>query len=179
MKHAKYSLGSGLAFREESDMKYLKAMAARGWMFDGFGRFKRYRFIRKEKTVIDFHLDYHVDPTDDYFKRFKEAGWEHVASSDDRHIFKGEVGTEKITSDLTHKLTRYEEVRRQILVNTASTGLFLVMALFLMWQNTVERWNPVLTVLLIIAIIAFAINGLLLTFYTLHVKKIKNEEKDK
>jgi len=56
--------------------------------------------------TIDYHLLKEVDK-EEYYDMFKLAGWEHVCTEYDMHIFKVPLGTKPIYSDIDTKKEKY------------------------------------------------------------------------
>src|SRR5699024_5935287 len=86
---------------EESDMERLRKKSLRGWHIKKFSFFG-YRLERGEPTDVIYTIDYHLlneEDQEEYFDMFKMAGWEHVCTEYNMHIFKAPRGTKPIYSD--------------------------------------------------------------------------------
>jgi len=56
---------------------WLEEMARKGWvLFQVDFASLRFKFIRGEKTQVRYCTDYQENPSDDYFKLYKDDGWE-------------------------------------------------------------------------------------------------------
>ncbi|AWE07657.1 DUF2812 domain-containing protein [Lysinibacillus sp. 2017] len=134
MNEKKFVISDGIAFSEKRDLKVLKRFAAKGWIvkrYKGFG----YELEKREPEFIDYSIDIRnlaEEDKDEYFAMFEFAGWEHVCSSYDTHLFKAPVGTTPIYSDNTSKAEKLMRLQKSILPATWLTVCFMVLSYFMM-----------------------------------------------
>ena len=111
MTKLKFIASNGIAFSENKDLKMLQKFAAKGWhvkRYKGMG----YELEKGESEMVDYSIDVrHLTPDEEqeYFSMFDHAGWVHVCSSYDTHLFRAPVGTQPIYSD---RLTKKEKLVR-------------------------------------------------------------------
>ncbi len=116
MTKTKYIVSGGIAFSEKKDLKQLKKFAAQGWLvkrYKGMG----YELELGEPEIVDYSIDIRQlspDEEDEYFAMFEFAGWEHVCSSYDTHLFKASVGTKPIYSDSKTKAEKLLRLQKSI-----------------------------------------------------------------
>lgn len=116
MAQKKYLMSNGLAFSEQKDMETLRKKALKGWNLEGF-RFMGYKLEYGEPEDVIYSIDYRLlapDEEAEYFEMFSSAGWTHVCSEYDRHIFKAEPGTAPIYSDLESKKEKIERLAEPV-----------------------------------------------------------------
>lgn len=112
MKKSKYMMSGGLAFVEESDMNKLRKQSLQGWHVKEFSSFG-YRLEKGEPEDMVYTIDYHlVDEADlaEYLGMFEIAGWKHVCSEYNMHIFKAVKGTKPIYTDSGTKKEKYSRL---------------------------------------------------------------------
>lgn len=113
MRETKYVWCSGLAFKEEEDMKKLSQYAQHGWIFEkvaflGFA----YKLKKRESLNIEYTLDFQKDADDEYFTLFQDAGWTHVYSLVHLHIFHAPAGTKPIYTDKQTAAEKFERLKK-------------------------------------------------------------------
>ncbi|MGG1242146.1 DUF2812 domain-containing protein [Bacillus cabrialesii] len=111
MKQRKYMMSEGLAFSEEKDMKRLSDMASKGWVLDSFA-FMGYKLRKAEPQNLIYSLDYRAvedHNMDEYLDIFENAGWEHICSVYDTHIFAAAPETKSIYSDRSTMIDKYKQ----------------------------------------------------------------------
>lgn len=104
-------MSGGLAFSEADDMKKLQSKSLEGWHLKKF-RLAGYEFEKGESEDVIYSIDYRLlEPMekDEYFEMFTVAGWTHVCSEYNMHIFKAEKGTTPIYSD---KESAHDKINR-------------------------------------------------------------------
>lgn len=134
MTKTKYFTSGGIAFSENSDLKRLKKFASKGWnvkRYKGMG----YELEKGEPELVDFSIDIHhlsKGDEDEYFAMFEYAGWEHVCSSNNTHLFKASIGTEPIYSDRETKAEKLLRLQKSILPAVWITVCLTVITYILM-----------------------------------------------
>lgn len=105
------TMGAGLAFEPEKDLATFAEMAARGKHLTGVARLGHgWRFVEGTPEDAVFDLAYEHAPAADYLDYFRAAGWAHVLTVGDVHIFKAAPGTPPVH---TGSETRREEMLRE------------------------------------------------------------------
>lgn len=102
MKRTQYMMSVGLAFSEADDMKMLRRKSMQGWHLKRF-RCAGYELEKGDNEDVIYSIDYRLlelDEKDEYFDMFAIAGWKHVCTEYNMHIFKAEKGTVPIYSDI-------------------------------------------------------------------------------
>lgn len=101
MNQTKYILSAGLAFSEAADMKKLRHESMQGWHLKRF-RCAGYELEKGDNEDVIYSIDYRLlepDEKDEYFGMFAIAGWTHVCTEYNMHVFKAGKGTVPIYSD--------------------------------------------------------------------------------
>lgn len=138
MKKSKYIISGGLAYFEEFDMERLREKSLRGWHFKKFS-FLGYCLERGEPADVIYTIDYHLlkeEDQEEYFDTFEMAGWEHVCTEYNMHIFKAPKGTKPIYSDSDTKKEKYKRLSKSWRnASIVLLSLFIV-SLILTWKTT-------------------------------------------
>src|SRR5699024_12355356 len=85
----------GLAFTEQKDMEKLRRYSLKGWHVKKF-KFMGYSLEKGESADYIYSIDYRSlkkDEDDDYYDFFTSAGWTHVTSESDIHLFRAHACT--------------------------------------------------------------------------------------
>ena len=131
----KYIMVSGLAFSEETDLEKLSRYAKEGWLLEKIVGGFFYKLKKDKPQDIIYNLDYQREADEEYFKIFKEAGWNKVVSvSNYIHIFSAKVGTKPIYSDRESELDKYIRVRdtsKKGTIYSLIIGLILIGMMFI------------------------------------------------
>ncbi|SEN05676.1 Protein of unknown function [Mesobacillus persicus] len=125
MKKTKYMMSGGLAFSEQKDMEKLHKKSLKGWHVKSF-KFMGYELEYGEKEDVIYNIDYRVleeDEKEEYMEFFSSAGWTHVCSEANMHLFKAPSNTTPIYSDKDSKVEKYQRLGK--LINGAA-GVLLV-----------------------------------------------------
>lgn len=85
----KYIMSNGLAFSEQKDMTRLHELSKQGWHVKKFS-FLGYTLEKGTEKDWIYEIDYRTleDDDDEYFELFNQAGWSHVDSQANIHLFK-------------------------------------------------------------------------------------------
>lgn len=105
------TMSAGLAFEPGKDLATFAEMAAQGKHLAGTARLGHgWRFVEGAPQDVVFDLAYERDPDADYLEYFRAAGWAHVLTAGDVHIFKADPGTPPVH---TGGESRREELLRE------------------------------------------------------------------
>lgn len=129
MNQKKYLMSGGLAFFEKKEMEKLSRYAREGWMLEKFA-FLGFVLRKREPEHFIYSLDYQKEADEEYFSYFQEAGWTHVCSTGEMHIFKATPGTAPIYSDKQSEMEKYERESKSM-KKVAVTALLVTIFLFL------------------------------------------------
>ena len=172
----KYLMIGGLAFSEESDMRRLSEYAAKGWLLDSIKAGFFYKLKKGEPQNIIYSMDNQINPGEEYFEIFKEAGWTPVLlMGNQMHIFSAKEGTKPIYSDTQSETDKYltmEKTTRKgtIISLIAAVVIIAFMALSLMLFKPAFL---VLAGLLIIDLIVLVFNFMPYVAYKARIKEMK------
>lgn len=151
MKQTKYIMSGGLAFAEEKDMKKLRRFSLKGWHVTGF-KFSGYTLEKGESSDYIYSVDYRsleVGEEDEYFDVFASAGWSHVTSEGDIHLFRAEPGTKAIYSDSETLVEKYKSLSNSM----GYIAISLVVLTALAWLGTIISFGPLDSFMAVIAVI--------------------------
>ncbi|MCM3762889.1 DUF2812 domain-containing protein [Alkalihalobacillus oceani] len=151
MKKTKYIMSGGLAFAEEKDMERLRRFSLEGWHVNDF-KFMGYTLEKGESSDYIYSIDYRSlkeDEKEEYFDFFSTAGWTHVASEGNIHLFRSYPGTKPIYSDRDTTVEKYENVNRSMRVLAMPLAVLTV----LVWLGTVISTGTLKSVLQVVAVI--------------------------
>ena len=109
-------MSGGLAFSEAKDMDKLRKKSLKGWNLKRF-RFAGYEIEKGEPEDVIYSIDYRtLEPNADeeYYELFQSAGWTHVCSEYNMHIFKAAPGTKPIYSDRESKVDKINRLAQPV-----------------------------------------------------------------
>ncbi|MGE7768329.1 DUF2812 domain-containing protein [Peribacillus sp. NPDC096540] len=157
MVRTKYVMSNGLAFAEEKDMKKMRQKALDGWHLKSF-RFAGYELEKGDPEDIIYSIDYRTlqsNEEDEYFEMFSYAGWTHVCSSQDMHIFKAKKGTMPIYSDRESTIEKIERLANPLkgivaFFVTMTVILWLMMTFTSGLVQSISEWAFILSFVLTI-----------------------------
>ena len=101
MRQTKYITSGGLAFAEDKDMEKLRSYSLSGWHVRNF-QFMGYMLEKGERAEYIYSVDYRLlkdNEEEEYFDLFSTAGWSHITSEGDIHLFRAHPGTKPIYTD--------------------------------------------------------------------------------
>ncbi|MCL6604788.1 MAG: DUF2812 domain-containing protein [Paenibacillus sp.] len=127
-KEIRYVSSWGLAFAEEREMKKLSKWASKGWLFESFA-FTGFKLRKGDAQNIVYSVDYNTlssTELQDYVDTFRAAGWEHVCSLANIHVFSAPPGTIPIYTD---RATSHDKYSRAIISFQWSSLLFGLLSL--------------------------------------------------
>ncbi|MEI3606926.1 DUF2812 domain-containing protein [Pseudogracilibacillus sp. SE30717A] len=110
MSQTKYIMSGGLAFAENKDMEKLRRYSLQGWHASDF-KFMGYTLEKGESTDYTYSIDYRLlkdDEEGEYFDFFSSAGWSHVVSEGNIHLFRAYPGTKPIYTDQDTTVEKYK-----------------------------------------------------------------------
>lgn len=149
MTKQKYIMSGGLAFSESKDMEKLRKYSLKGWHLSGFS-FLGYTLTKGIKKDYIYNLDYHSitpDEKEEYFNLFSTAGWTHVTSIDDIHLFRASPGTSPIYTDSETSVQKYERSCK----STAAVAIPVILITAAAWILALSFSGTAGTVLMITA----------------------------
>ncbi|SIT71974.1 DUF2812 domain-containing protein [Edaphobacillus lindanitolerans] len=153
MKKTKYITSGGLAFSEKEDMDKLQRYSNEGWHVKGF-KLMGYTLEKGHRSDYIYSIDYRSlaeGDEDEYMDVFASAGWTHIASSADIHLFRAQAGTEPIYTDRDTTVEKY----RNSAVSVGKAAVPLVLLTVLAWIGAVMS-TGMFNVLTIAAVILTA-----------------------
>jgi hypothetical protein len=170
MTNTKHIVSGGIAFSERKDLKQLKKFAAEGWLvkrYKGMG----YELEQGEPEEVDYSIDIHHlarDEEDEYFSMFEFAGWAHVCSSYDTHLFKAPVGTKPIYSDSKTKAEKLLRLQKSITPAIWMGAILTIISylLLLLMDGGIVFW------VLFVIFLAFTIPSVLM-YITLTIRRLR------
>ncbi len=124
-------MSGGLAFSEQKDMNKLRKQSLKGWHVKSFA-FMGYRLERGQKEDVTYSIDYrslHDDEREEYVDFFDSAGWTHVCSEANMHLFKALPNTAPIYSEKESKTEKHNSQGK--LINGIAGVLFAIAVVLL------------------------------------------------
>lgn len=148
-------MGSGLAFTPQRDLDLFAEMAARGQHLSGttlLGHGWRFQEGPAEEAVFDLTFESGVDQ--EYFELFAAAGWTHVLSTGDLHVFKAAPGTVPLHTGTESRREELVRNRNRFGLAGAASLVALVLAAWLLPKTglAIAAVNVVLLPLLVVTI---------------------------
>ncbi|MET3508076.1 DUF2812 domain-containing protein [Halalkalibacter oceani] len=151
MKQTKYIMSGGLAFAEEKDMEKLRRFSLKGWHVNDI-KFMGYTLEKGESLDYIYSVDYRSlkeEEEEEYFDFFSAAGWTHVASEGNIHLFRAAPGTKPIYSDRDTTVEKYENLNGL----TKALVIPLIVVTVLVWLGTMISAGSLKSVLQVVAVI--------------------------
>lgn len=164
MKKTKYMMSGGLAFTEASDMKKLRKKSLQGWHLKKFSMLG-YRLEEGKPEDVIYTIDYRFldeENKTEYFELFRVAGWEHVCSEYNMHIFKAPKGTKPIYTDKDTTKEKYKSLIKPIQKLTIMSAVMLFLFLIIKLRSE-GITNLVSTWMTFIMLVTFAMLAMTLT----------------
>lgn len=147
----KYITSGGLAFSEDKDMEKLRRFSLKGWHVSDF-KFMGYTLEKGECSDYIYSVDYRSlkeDEEEEYYDFFASAGWSHITSEGDIHLFRAKPNTKPIYSDRDTSVEKYENLTSSL--KRLAIPLALITALA--WIGTMISSGILKSTLEVIAII--------------------------
>ncbi|PAV31491.1 hypothetical protein CIL05_02215 [Virgibacillus profundi] len=155
MRQTKYITSGGLAFSEKKDMEKLRSYSFKGWHVSKF-TFMGYTLEKGVSSDYIYSLDYrwlNDDDEEEYFEFFSSAGWSHVTSEGNIHLFRAHPGTKPIYTDRETTVEKYENST----VGMLKFAIPLVLITALVWVVAMIVSGTLKSILLVAAVILSAI----------------------
>ncbi|MEG0260607.1 MAG: DUF2812 domain-containing protein [Lysinibacillus sp.] len=176
MRQRKYITSGGLAFSEKKDMEKLRQFSLKGWHVSDF-KFMGYTLEKGECTDYIYSVDYRSikkDEEEEYFNLFVSAGWSHITSEGDIHLFRAHPNTTPIYSDRDTYVVKYENLARSMNYFAIPCVLVTVLAWVGAMISSGTLHSIMSAVAIILTVIAFPTT---LTVFANYKNKWKVEEK--
>lgn len=172
----KYVMIRGHAFSEENDMERLKSYASEGWILEDIKGVFFYKLRKDNPQDIEYCLDYQMNPDEEYFTIFKEAGWKLVVSMQNyTHIFSAEAGTKPIYSDGVSEIDKYTHIRNLTKKGTIYSSIIAIILIGLSIVSLIAI-RPIFLVivgLFIIDLFVFTFNFMPYLSYNYRIRQIR------
>lgn len=155
----KYIMSNGLAFSEQKDMTRLHELSKQGWHVKKFS-FLGYTLEKGTEKDWIYEIDYRIleDGDDEYLELFNQAGWSHVDSQANIHLFKAAPETKSLyTDDATH-VEKYKSSLKPLQITTISFIPITLLSWYLYDQTTqiLQTFLLILSILLTVLTIPLA-----------------------
>src|SRR5690625_772821 len=155
MTQTKYITSGGLAFYEDKDMEKLRRFSLKGWHVSDF-KFMGYTLEKGESSDYIYSVYYRSlkeGKDGEYFDLFSTAGWTHVTSEGNIHLFRASPGTKPIYTDRDTTVEKYEN--SSWLMKNLAIPLVLITAL--VWVGVMISSGTLKSILIVVATILSAI----------------------
>ena len=156
MNQIKYITSGGLAFSENKDMEKLRRYSLKGRHVFDFS-FMGYSLERGKKSDYIYSIDYRwlkEDEKKEYFDFFSSAGWTHVNSEGNIHLFRAQPGTKPIYTDSDSTIEKYRS-SSSMMKNLAIPSMLMTA---LSWVGVMNSSGTLKSLLIVIATILSAIS---------------------
>ena len=145
-------MSAGLAFDPEKDLAMFTEMAGRGKQLAGIARHGHgWRFVDGAPEDAVFDLVHERSPDDDHLEYFRAAGWSHVLTVGDVHIFKAAPGTPPVhTSTETRREELLGQRDRFVVLSLVALAVFVGAVVGLAsvdWNTWLEMGLLILTII--------------------------------
>lgn len=172
MSQRKYMMSGGLAFAEQKDMEKLSRYSKKGWHVCDF-KFMGYLLEKGQSEDFIYSVDYRTlgdGETEEYLDLFSSAGWTHVTSQANMHLFRAAPGTEPIYTDRSTAADKHDNLGKSM--KWAAISMVILTAL--LWLGAGMSAGSVQTALIVAATI-FTVISLPLGWTALTVYRNKWE----
>lgn len=149
MNQTKFIMSNGLAFSENKDMEKLRRYSLKGWHVRDF-KFMGYTLEKGKSSDFIYSVDYRLlkeGEEEEYFNLFSSAGWSHVASEADIHLFRALPGTKPIYTDRDTTIEKYENLNYYM----RKFSIPFILITVLVWLGAFISSNTLKSTLLVIA----------------------------
>ena len=148
MSKKKYVRSGGLAFSEQQDMEKLRKLSQKGWHVKKFS-FLGYTLEQAKQEDYIYSIDYRSLNSDEeeYFELFNSAGWSHIDSQANIHLFKATPDTKPLYTDRETTVEKYRSSARPLQLAT----VFLIPATIITWYLHGQMTGSLQTFLFILA----------------------------
>ena len=150
MSKKKYVMSGGLAFSENQDMEKLRKLSQKGWHVKKFS-FLGYTLEQGKQEDYIYSIDYRTLTSDEeeYFELFNSAGWSHIDSQANIHLFKATPDTKPLYTDRETTVEKYRSSAKPLQLAT----VFLIPATIIAWFLHGQMTGSLQTFLFILATI--------------------------
>lgn len=156
MKKTKYIMSGGLAFAEDKDMEKLRRFSLKGWHVSDL-KFMGYTLEKGESADYIYSVDYRTlneEESEEYFDLFSSAGWTHITSEGDIHLFRAFPGTKPIYSDRATVAEKHDNLGKPMKWMAISMALVTALA----WIGSIVSSGSLQMILAVIATILSVIS---------------------
>ncbi|MGN7284368.1 DUF2812 domain-containing protein [Shouchella rhizosphaerae] len=167
MRQTKYMMSGGRAFSEDKDMDKLRRFSLKGWHVSGF-KFMGYTLEKGQSADYIYSIDYrslNEGEVEEYFDFFSSAGWTHIASQGNFHLFRGLPGTKPIYSDQETVVEKHNNAGNSIKWTAISTLLLTVLLWFGTFISSGFLHMTLFVIATILTIIAISTTWTVLAIY--------------
>lgn len=150
MSKKKYIMSGGLALSEQQDMEKLRKLSQKGWHVKKFS-FLGYTLEQGKQEDYIYGIDYRTlnSDEDEYFELFNSAGWSHIDSQANIHLFKAAPHTKPLYTDRETTVEKYKSSAKPLQLAT----VFLIPATIITWYLYEQVTGSLQTTLFILATI--------------------------
>ncbi|WP_078592880.1 DUF2812 domain-containing protein [Evansella clarkii] len=151
MKQTKYVMSEGLAFAEKKDMEKLRRLSLKGWHVRNF-KFMGYSLEKGPSSDFKYSIDYRSlkeEEREEYLDFFSSAGWTHVTTEGNTHLFRAAPGTPPIYSDRETAAEKHGELGSSVRWTVISFVIITALA----WLGTLITTGAFQSTLTVIAVI--------------------------
>lgn len=150
MSKKKYVMSGGLAFSEQQDMDKLRKLSQKGWHVKKFS-FLGYTLEQGQQEDYIYSIDYRTlnNDEEEYFELFNSAGWSHIDSQANIHLFKAAPHTNPLYTDRETTVEKYRSSAKPLQLAT----IFLIPATIITWYLQEQVTGSLQTSLIILATI--------------------------
>lgn len=150
MSKKKYVMSGGLAFSEQQDMDKLRKLSQKGWHVKKFS-FLGYTLEQGQQEDYIYSIDYRTlnHDEEEYFELFDSAGWSHIDSQANIHLFKAAPHTKPLYTDSETTVEKYRSSAKPLQLAT----VFLIPATIITWYLHAQVTGGLQTSLFILATI--------------------------
>ncbi len=167
MRATKYIMSGGLAFSEDKDMETLRQYSLKGWHVRDF-KFMGYTLEKGESADYIYSVDYqnlNEEEAAEYFDFFASAGWTHITSQGNMHLFRALPGTKPIHSDRATVAEKHHHLGSPM----KWPAISLVMITLLLWVGAVLTDGglkiTIMVMIVIFSVISIPLSWTVLTIY--------------
>ncbi|MCM3380834.1 MULTISPECIES: DUF2812 domain-containing protein [Shouchella] len=167
MRQTKYMMSGGLAFSENKDMEKLRQFSLKGWHVSDF-KFMGYTLVKGQSADYIYSIDdrsLNEEEAEEYFDFFSSAGWTHIASQGNFHLFRGLPGTKPIYSDQETIVEKHNNAGNSIRWTAISTLLLTVLLWFGTFISSGFLHMTLFVIATILTIIAISTTWTVLAIY--------------
>lgn len=162
---------------EKADMLKLQSLAKEGWIVTKFESLY-YLCEKQEPTQVQYAIDYRKNVDEEYFEIFNMAGWTHVDSVEYIHLFKAEIDTAPLLTDLETRIDVMKvEMKRFFRYSVFTVLIFFYLSLVLNYALNIENTllTSIIVILMILSLISVVFTTLPFLGYFSRVLKLRKQ----